>query len=68
MCMRNLGSELTPLDPEIERTACAIRRAVREATLTQRTLVEDNSLISSGSKEEIIMENVTHYGELLHKD
>lgn len=49
---------MTPLDPEIERSACAIRREVREETLTQRMLVEDNSLIFSDSKEEIIMADI----------
>ena len=57
--MCNSGSELTPLDLEIERTACVIMRAVREATQIQRTLVEEKSLISSDSEEEIIMEDVT---------
>lgn len=46
------------LDPEIERIACAIRRVVREATLTQQTLIEDNSLISLDSEDEIIMEDI----------
>lgn len=31
--MRNTRSTLIPLDPEIERTARALRKAVRETTL-----------------------------------
>lgn len=57
LCMRSLGSTLTLFDPEIERTAHAIRRVVREETLAQRILVEDNSLISSDTEEEINMED-----------
>lgn len=48
---------MTSFDPEIERTAHAIRRVVREETLAQRILVEDNSLISSDTEEEINMED-----------
>lgn len=53
--MRNRGSTLTPFDPEIERIACAIKRAIREAILAQRMLVENNQLISSDPEEEITM-------------
>lgn len=49
------GSELTLFDPEIERIVRAIRRVVREASLAQRILVEDNPLISSDPEEEITM-------------
>lgn len=49
---------MTPFDPKIERTACSIKRAVREATLTQRTLFEDNSLVSLDSEEEISMKAI----------
>ena len=54
--MRNSGSTLTLFDLEIERTACSIRRAVREATLAQRILVEDQPLVSFETEEEITME------------
>lgn len=57
--MRNSESALTMFDLEIERTAYPIRRAVKEVILTQGTLVEDNSLISSDSEEEIIMAVIT---------
>ena len=53
--MRNSGSTLTLFDPEIERTTRGIRRVVREATLAQRILVEDNPLISSDAEKEITM-------------
>lgn len=56
--MPSSGSELTPLDPEVGRIACAIRRADIEATLTQMMLVEHNSLISLDSEVEIIMVDV----------
>lgn len=46
---------MTPFDPEIERTAQVIRRVVREVTIDQRNLVEENSLISSSVEEEITM-------------
>lgn len=49
---------MTLSDPKIERTARAIRRAIREATLAQRILVEDNPFISSYFGEEITMEVV----------
>lgn len=53
--MRISGSALTSFDPEIERTAHAIKRAVREENITQWILVEDHPLISSDSEEEFIM-------------
>lgn len=53
--MRNSGSTLIPFDPEIERTTRDIRRAVGEANITQRILVEDQALISFDYEEEIIM-------------
>lgn len=56
--MRNSGSTLTPSDPKIERTACAIRRELNEATIGQAILVEDQPLISSDPEKEIIMEAV----------
>lgn len=53
--MCNSGSTLTVFDPKIEITAQAIWRVVREATIAQRILVEDHSLISSEVEEEITM-------------
>ena len=53
--MHNLGLVLTLFHPEIERIALAIRSAVREVTLSQRILVEDQPLISSDPEEEITM-------------
>lgn len=58
MCMCNSGLTLTPFDPEIESTSRSIRRAVKEATLAQKFLVEDNLLIPSNAEEETIMDTV----------
>lgn len=46
---------MTPFDIEIERTAHAIKREVREATLAQRILVENQKLISYDTEEMITM-------------
>ena len=48
-------STLIPLDPEIERTARALRKSVREATLEGGILEEEQLSSSSNSKEEFIM-------------
>lgn len=53
--MRRSRSTLTPFDPEIERIARSIRRAVREANIAQIILVEYNLLISSNTEEGITM-------------
>lgn len=53
--MHNSGLTLAPFDPEIERTARAIRREVREANMAQGILVEDQPLISCDSEEEVTM-------------
>lgn len=56
--MSNSGSTFTPLDPEIERITRAISKAVREATIAQTVLVENQQLISYDSKKEIAMADV----------
>lgn len=53
--MRNSGSALTLFNPEIERTAHAIKMALREANAAQGILVEYQPLISSNSEEEVTM-------------
>lgn len=53
--MHNSRLALTPFDQEIERTARAIRKAVKEANIAQGILAEDQPPISSDSEEEITM-------------
>jgi hypothetical protein len=48
------GSTLIPLDPEIERTTCALKKSVREATL-DGGIPEEEKLSSSSDSEEEVM-------------
>ncbi|CAL5185729.1 unnamed protein product [Lathyrus oleraceus] len=56
--MHNSRSTLTPFDSGIERVARDMMRTVREATLAQRILVEENPLISLDAEEDFTMEVV----------
>lgn len=50
--MRSSGSPLIILDPEIERTACALRKEVREADLDGGIPEEEQLSSFSDSEEE----------------
>lgn len=52
--MRSSGSPLIPLDPEIERTAHALRKTVREVALDEGIPEEEKLPSSSNSEEEVM--------------
>lgn len=49
------GSTLFPFDLEIERSTCALRKIVREATMDNRISEEEQLSSYSKSEEEVIM-------------